>query len=216
MNETIWAVLSMWDEINFEVKAFCGNKVVTREQLSRDLCYNKEMNSNLSYCDEHYKNTYPCTLEVAYYDHGALPIYLWNYNYGEAAKNLKVDLLNHPEYIEQNAMLTFQVAIWRWMTPIKEHQPSAHEVFIGTWTPTKSDNLVKRVSGFGATMNVLYGDLICGHGDNEYMNNIISHYLYYLDLMDIDREEVGPHEVLSCAKQVPWSGGSSTYSAARP
>ncbi|KAK7857237.1 chitinase-like protein 1 [Quercus suber] len=204
-----------------------GNKVVTREQLSRDLCYNKEMNSNLSYCDEHYKNTYPCAPEVAYYDHeecsvdqfmlhDTIQMFLYtyafnrNYNYGEAGKDLKVDLLNHPEYIEQNAMLAFQVAIWRWMTPIKEHQPSAHEVFIGTWTPTKSDNLVKRVSGFGATMNVLYGDLICGHGDNEYMNNIISHYLYYLDLMDIDREEVGPHEVLSCAKQVAFNPSISS------
>ena len=52
-----------------------GNKVVTMEQLSRDLCYNKEMNSNLSYCHEHYKNTYPYTPRVAYYDRGALPIY---------------------------------------------------------------------------------------------------------------------------------------------
>ena len=133
-----------------------------------------------------------------------------NYNYGEAGKDLKVDLLNHPEYIEQNATLAFQVAIWRWMTPIKEHQPSAHEVFIGTWTPTKSDNLAKRVSGFGATMNVLYGDLICGHGDNEFMNNIISHYLYYLDLMGIDQEEAGPHEVLSCAKQVAFNPSISS------
>ena len=37
--------------------------------------------------------------------------------------------------------------------PIKEHQPSAHEVFIGYWKPTKDDTLGKRVSGFGATMN---------------------------------------------------------------
>ena len=65
----------------------------------------------------------------------------WNYNYGEAGKDLKVDLLNHPEYIEQNATLAFQVAIWRWMMPIKKHQPSAHDVFLGTWTPTKNDTL---------------------------------------------------------------------------
>ena len=44
-----------------------------------------------------------------------------NYNYGKACKDLKVDLLNHPEYIEQNAALAFQVAIWRWMMPIKKH-----------------------------------------------------------------------------------------------
>ena len=103
--------------------------------------------------------------------------------------------MNHPEYIEQNATLAFQVAIWRWMTPIIEHQPSAHDVFIGLWKPTKNDSLAKRVSGFGATMNVLYRDRVCGQGDNESMNNIISHYLYYLDLMGVGRE-AGPHEVV--------------------
>ena len=36
-----------------------------------------------------------------------------NYNYGKAGKDLKVDLLNHLEYIEQNATLASQVAIWR-------------------------------------------------------------------------------------------------------
>ena len=134
-----------------------------------------------------------------------------NYNYGEAGKDLKVDLLNHPEYIKQNATLAFQVVIWRWVMPIKKHQPSAHVVFLGTWTPTKNDTLAKRVSGFGTTMNVLYGDLVCGHGDNESMNNIISHYLYYyLDLMGVGREEAGPQEVLSCAKQAAFNPSFSS------
>ncbi|XP_030958743.1 chitinase-like protein 2, partial [Quercus lobata] len=188
----------------------CEHKVASREQLARGLCNNKEINSNLyNYCDQHYKDTYPCAPGIAYYGRGALPIY-WNYNYGEAGKDLKVDLLNHPEYIEQNATLAFQVAIWRWMTPIKKHQPSAHNVFIGYWTPTKNDTLAKRVSGFGATMNVLYGDLICGQVDNNSMNNIISHYLHYLDLMGVGREEAGPHEVLSCAKQVAFNPSFSS------
>ncbi|KAK4596456.1 hypothetical protein RGQ29_014480 [Quercus rubra] len=75
------------------------------------------------------------------------------------------------------------------MTPTKKHQPSAHEVFIGYWKPTKNDTLVKQLYGFGATMNVLYGDLVCSRGDNEFMNNIISHYLYYLDLMGVGRKK---------------------------
>jgi hypothetical protein len=208
--------------------------VTSTEPLAWGLCYNKEMNSNSYYCDEHYNNTYPCAYGVAYYGRGALLIYWYlstflitvmhlnyflclvsfnfnrNYNYGEAGKALKVDLLNHPEYIEQNATLAFQVAIWRWMTPIKEHQPSAHDVFIGYWKPTKNDTLANRVSGFGATMNVLYGDLVCGQGDNDSMNNTISHYLYYLDLMGVGQEEAGPHEVLSCAEQVAFNPFSSS------
>nr|XP_023895917.1 chitinase-like protein 1 [Quercus suber]POE56838.1 chitinase-like protein 1 [Quercus suber] len=186
-----------------------GNKLATMDQLAWGSCYNKKMNSNSNYCDEHYKKAYPCAPGVAYFGRGALPIY-WNYNYGETGKDLKVDLLNHPEYIEQNATLAFQFAIWRWMMPIKKHQPSPHDVFLGTWRPTKNDTLAKRVSGFGTAMNVLYGDLVCGQGDNESMNNIISHYRYYLDIMGVGREEAGPQEVLCCAKQVAFNPSFSS------
>ncbi|KAF3966103.1 hypothetical protein CMV_009762 [Castanea mollissima] len=190
-------------------KTSCEYNVTTKEPSASSLCHYKKTNSNSYYCDEQYKNTYPCTSGIAYYSRGALPFY-WNYNYGEAGKELDVDLLNHPEYIEQNATLAFQVAIWRWMMPIKEHQPSAHEVIIDYWKPNKNDTLGKRVSGFGATMNILYGDLVCDQGDNESMNNIIAHYLYYLDLMGVNQEETGPNEVLSCAKQVVFNPSSSS------
>lgn len=123
-----------------------------------------------------------------------------------------MNLLEHPEYIEQNATLAFQAALWKWMTPEKKHQPSAHEAFVGNWKPTKNDTLSKRVPGFGATMNVLYGDQVCGKGDDEHMNNMVSHYLYYLDLMGVGREEAGPHEVLSCAEQVPFNQASPSAS----
>jgi len=139
--------------------------------------------------------------------------YARNYNYGTTGEALKVDLLNHPEYIEQNATLAFQAAIWRWMTPIKKGQPSAHQVFVGDWKPTKNDTMSKRVPGFGTTMNILYGDLVCGKGEIDEMNNIISHYLYYLDLMGVGREQAGPHEVLSCAEQKAFNPSSSSGTA---
>ena len=136
-----------------------------------------------------------------------------NFNYGETGDALKVDLLNHPEYIEQNATLAFQAAIWRWMTPVKKRQPSAHDVFVGNWKPTKNDTLSKRLPGFGATMNVLYGDQVCGQSESDSMNNIVSHYLYYLDLMGVGREEAGPHEVLSCSEQKAFNPSSSSASS---
>lgn len=128
-----------------------------------------------------------------------------NYNYGATGEALKVNLLDHPEYIEQNATLAFQAAIWRWMTPIKKKQPSAHDVFVGNWKPTKNDTLAKRVPGFGATMNILYGDQVCGKGDVDEMNVIISHFQYFLDLVGVGREQAGSHEVLTCAEQEPFN-----------
>ncbi|KAK6914385.1 Glycoside hydrolase, family 19, catalytic [Dillenia turbinata] len=184
-------------------KTTCGYGVATGGPLAWGLCYNKEMSPSQSYCDEYFKYTYPCAPGAEYYGRGAIPIY-WNYNYGAAGEALKVDLLNHPEYVEQNATLAFQAAIWRWMTPVKKSQPSAHDVFVGTWKPTKNDTLAKRVPGFGTTMNVLYGDSVCGQGSVDSMNNIISHYQYYLDLLGVGREQAGSHEVLTCAEQVPF------------
>ncbi|KAM7489965.1 hypothetical protein LguiB_027449 [Lonicera macranthoides] len=193
-------------------KTSCGYGVATGGPLAWGLCYNREMSPMQSYCDDFYKYTYPCAPGAEYYGRGALPLY-WNYNYGAAGEALKADLLNHPEYIEQNATLAFQAAIWRWMTPVKKGQPSAHEAFVGDWKPTKNDTLAKRTPGFGATMNILYGDLVCGQGDVDQMNNIVSHYQYYLDLMGIGREEAGPHDVLTCAEQLPFNPATKTTSS---
>lgn len=82
---------------------------------------------------------------------------------------------------------------------MKKKQPSAHDVFVGNWEPTKNDTLSKRLPGFGATMNVLYGDLVCGQGFADNMNNIVSHYQHYLDLMGVGREQSGDN--LDCAEQ---------------
>ena len=136
-----------------------------------------------------------------------------NYNYGAVGEALKVNLLDHPEYLEQNATLAFMASIWRWMTPIKKSQPSSHDAFVGNWKPTKNDTLSKRGATFGTTMNILYGDYTCGQGDIDPMNTIISHYLYFLDLMGIGREEAGPNEELSCAEQVPFNPTSAPKTA---
>ncbi|GAB2235551.1 hypothetical protein Drorol1_Dr00025979 [Drosera rotundifolia] len=193
-------------------KTSCGYGVATGGPLAWGLCYNREMSPSQSYCDDSYKFTYPCAPGADYYGRGAIPIY-WNFNYGATGDALKVDLLNHPEYIEQNATLAFQAAIWRWMTPVRKGQPTAHEIFVGTWKPTKNDTLSNRIPGFGTTMNVLYGDSVCGQGDIDSMNNIISHYLYYLDLLGVGREEAGSGDVLTCAEQKAFNPSSTSSSA---
>lgn len=86
---------------------------------------------------------------------------------------------------------------------MNKKQPSAHDVFVGNWKPTKNDTLSKRLPGFGATMNLLYGDLVCGQGFVDSMNNVISHYQYYLDLMGVGREQSGDN--LDCAEQVAFN-----------
>ena len=136
-----------------------------------------------------------------------------NYNYGAVGEALKIDLLNHPEYIEQNATLAFEAAMWRWVTPIKKSQPSAHDIFVGNWKPTKNDTLCKRGPTFGTTMNVLYGDYLCGKGDVDPMSTIVSHFLYFLDILGIGREEAGTHDELTCAEQIAFNPTVAPQSA---
>lgn len=181
-------------------KTSCGYGVATGGPTAWGLCYNHEMSPSQSYCNVDY--LYPCTPGAEYYGRGAIPVY-WNFNYGLIGDGIKIDLLNHPEYLEQNATLAFQSAMWRWMNPIKKKQPSAHDAFVGNWKPTKNDTLSKRLPGFGATMNILYGDQVCGQGFVDDMNSMISHYQYYLDLMGVGRESSGDN--LDCAEQVVFN-----------
>uniref|UniRef100_A0A0D9X9X3 Plant heme peroxidase family profile domain-containing protein n=1 Tax=Leersia perrieri TaxID=77586 RepID=A0A0D9X9X3_9ORYZ len=178
-------------------KTSCGYSVAPGGPLAWGLCYNHELSPSQSYCDNS-NELYPCVEGVEYYGRGALPVY-WNFNYGIVGLGIKQDLLNHPELLEQNATLAFEAAIWRWMTPMKRKQPSAHDVFVGNWKPTKNDTLSKRYPGFGATMNILYGDLVCGQGSIDKMNVIVSHYRHYLDLMGVGSDNAGDN--LDCADQ---------------
>jgi L-ascorbate peroxidase len=115
--------------------------------------------------------------------------------------------LSHPELLEKNATLAFEAAIWRWMTPVKRGQPSAHDAFVGNWKRTKKDILSKRYPGFGITMNIMHGDRTCGRGFTDAMNIIISHYLNYLDLMGVKRVY---GRSLDCADQVVFNPSSKS------
>ncbi|KDO50538.1 hypothetical protein CISIN_1g0252371mg, partial [Citrus sinensis] len=54
---------------------------------------------------------------------------------------------------------------------------------------------------------------VCGQGDIDAMNNIVSHYLYYLDLLGVGREQAGPNEELSCAEQKAFNPNTAPSAA---
>ncbi|KAK3038888.1 hypothetical protein RJ639_028610 [Escallonia herrerae] len=101
-------------------------------------------------------------------------------------------LLNHREYIEQNATLAFSGSNME--VDDSQSQPSAHDIFVRKWKPTED------YSGFGITMNVLHRNLVSSRDNIDIMNIIISRYQHYLDLMGVGRKEAGIDE-LSFAEQ---------------
>ena len=84
-----------------------------------------------------------------------------NYNYDLASKSIKVDLINNPDLVATDPVISFKTAIWFWMTP-QANKPSSHDVIIGQWTPSPVDTSAGRVPGYGVITNIINGGQECG------------------------------------------------------
>ncbi|KAJ0528254.1 putative chitinase [Helianthus annuus] len=79
-------------------------------------CFVREQNQANRYCDS---PDWPCP--QSYFGRG--PIQLsHNYNYGLFGRSIGRDLINNPDLLATDPTLSFQSAIWYWMTPqVHEH-----------------------------------------------------------------------------------------------
>ena len=126
----------------------------------------------------------------------------WNYNYGqfsEAWYGSKDTLLQHPERLAHDPVLSFASAIWFWMTT-QFPKPSCHDIMVGKWKPTSNDLMNGRVPGFGATVNVINGGVECGNGRE--LEKTAFRYKYYMYFCDYFH--VSPGENVSCSNQKPF------------
>jgi hypothetical protein len=75
--------------------------------LLTDFCYIEEIDgASKDYCDN--TNTqYPCNPNKKYYGRGPLQL-TWNYNYGAAGSNIGLDLLNSPETVATDVVISFE------------------------------------------------------------------------------------------------------------
>lgn len=118
-----------------------------------------------------------------------------DYNYQQAGKAIGVDLLNNPDLVATNAVISFKTAIWFWMTP-QGNKPSSHDVITNRWTPSAADRSAGRVSGYGVITNIINGGLECGHGQDPRVEDRIGFYKRYCDLLGVS---YGPN--LDCYSQ---------------
>ena len=127
--------------------------------------------------------------------HGRGPLQLsWNYNYAqfsEAYFGDKEILLQHPEKVNDDAVLCFASAIWFWMTT-QYPKPSCHDVICNKWIPNSKDSANGRLPGFGAVVNVINGGIECGenHSDNtKYRYGFYNFFCNYLKVTAGDNAE---------------------------
>ena len=129
------------DQCKREAAAFLAN--ISHE--TGQLVYVDEQNNPNCYCDPSF-TAYACAAGKTY--HGRGPMQLsWNYNYGACGNAIGKDLLNYPELVSTDSVITFLTALWFWMTP-QAPKPSCHDAI--------------RNSGFGLTINIINGGLECG------------------------------------------------------
>ena len=104
-----------------------------------------------------------------YYGRGPLQL-SYAYNYGLAGDDLNLPLLQNPDLVSNNGTIAFEAALWFWMKHQKP-KPSCHEVMCGKWIPTKEDIDLKRVPGFGMTINIINGGLECNTTKKDVSDN---------------------------------------------
>ncbi|CAL4983224.1 unnamed protein product [Urochloa decumbens] len=134
-----------------------------------------------------------------YYGRG--PIQLTHkYNYEQAGRALKLDLVGNPNLVSSNPVVAFETAIWFWMTP-QGSKPSCHSVITNRWTPSAGDRGAGRAPGYGLLTNIINGGLECGKGQpTDGDNNRVGFYKRYCQML-----RVAPGGNLSCEKQTPYA-----------
>ena len=121
-----------------------------------------------------------------------------NYNYGPAGQAIGSDLLNNPDLVATDRIVSFKTAFWFWMTP-QPPKPSCHDVITGHWTPSAADQAAGRVAGFGLITNIINGGVECGHGYDAKVADRIGFYKRYCDMLGVS---YGSN--LDCYSQRPY------------
>ncbi|XP_002991313.2 chitinase 4 [Selaginella moellendorffii] len=145
------------------------------KQETGTLQYIREINRNNVYCDT--SRGIPCPAGTkAYYGRGPLQL-TWNYNYDAAGKAFNMNLLQNPDQVAQNGVLSWRSSVWFWMQNSNCH------------------TAITQNQGFGATIRAINGGQECGKGsETQPAQNRINYYKDFCSQLG-----VSPGGNLGCA-----------------
>ncbi|XP_038971430.1 chitinase 1-like [Phoenix dactylifera] len=159
-------------------------------------CFKQEQGNPPAYCVQ--SAQLPCAAGKKYYGRGPIQI-SYNYNYGPAGKAIGQDLLNNPDLVATDPVVSFKTALWFWMTP-QSPKPSSHNVITGQWTPSAADRAAGRVPGYGVITNIINGGIECGKGQDSSVADRIGFYKRYCDILGVSYGDN-----LDCYNQRPFN-----------
>ncbi|KAK3413386.1 hypothetical protein EUGRSUZ_I01953 [Eucalyptus grandis] len=98
-----------------------------------------------------------------------------NYKHGPTGKALGFDGLRNQEKVSNDSLVAFKTALWLWMTERKP-KPSCPVVMVG------------KTAGLGLVANIIYGGLECGLLGDARVNDRLSYFRRYVELLGVDTE----------------------------
>ena len=165
------------------------------------LCFLEEQGRPMPAYTDAANENYPPVKGRKYYGRGPKQL-SWNYNYGQFSQawyGSKDTLLQNPDYLSKNPVVSFASAIWFWMTA-QVPKPSCHDVMSGKWQPTAEDIKKGRKPGFGTTLNIINGGVECGKPVVSAKTKFrYEYYKYFCNFFKVDAGEN-----IECADQRPF------------
>ncbi|XP_047096365.1 chitinase 8-like [Lolium rigidum] len=165
------------DDVKRELAAFFGQ--TSHETNGTSIGQRPEFKWGYCFKEEVSKATSP-----PYYGRG--PIQLTGQsNYQQAGDFIGEDLVNNPDRVAQDAVISFKTAMWFWTTA-QGNKPSCQDVALRRWTPTAADNAAGRVPGYGVITNIINGGRECGMGQKAENEDRIGYYKRYCGILGTD------------------------------
>jgi len=133
------------------------------------LVYIEEIDKSGNYCDT--SQSYGCPAGTfAYYGRGPMQL-SWNFNYYAAGNAIGQPLLNNPNLVSTNASISWQTALWYWMT--------------GTGNAgTTSHNAMVNGQGFGTTIRAI-NSIECNGGNTAEMQDRVNTYTRFAGILGV-------------------------------
>jgi predicted chitinase/chitodextrinase len=155
-----------------EAAAFLANV----DHETGGLVYINEIDQSGDYCAS---ESYGCPAGTyAYYGRGPLQI-SWNFNYEAAGQSIGQDLLDNPNLVSTNAAISWETALWYWMTQNGGGSMSSHTAMVDS-------------AGFGDTIRSI-NDIECNGGATAEMQDRVNDYESFASILG-----VSPGSNLTC------------------
>ncbi|HTJ70496.1 MAG TPA: glycoside hydrolase family 19 protein [Actinospica sp.] len=148
-----------------EAAAFLANV----DHETGGLVYINEIDQSGDYCAS---ESYGCPAGTyAYYGRGPLQI-SWNFNYEAAGNALGVDLLDNPNLVSTDAAVSWETALWYWMTQTGPGTMTGHNAMVNG-------------AGFGQTIWAINGSVECNGGNTAEMQDRVNDYESFTSILGV-------------------------------